>query len=627
MPADRAPYQIYPFLSIPKDMSVPITEISKTIRHHILTMTTAAGSGHPTSSLSATDLMSTLMFGGFFRFDIKNPAHPNNDRLIFSKGHASPLFYALWAVAGGFPKTELNTLRQFGSRLEGHPTLKFPFTEAATGSLGQGLSIGVGMAINAKYLDKLPYKTYVLLGDSEMAEGSNWEAMMSAAHYKLNNLVTIIDVNRLGQRGETMFGKDANNYKQKAESFGWKAVVIDGHKVSEIQRAFKLAQKSKQPFMIVAKTLKGKGVKFLENKEGWHGKALDATQLQEALTGLGKVNEKLVMSVKKPLNKKPAKLKIRPLAEIDKRADYDRKLATREAYGHALVEMFPHFPNMVVLDAEVSNSSFAETFKKKYPKHFFEMFIAEQNMVGVALGLSRRGKIPFVSTFAAFFTRAADQIRMARHSGANIKFVGSHCGVSIGEDGGSQMGLEDLALFRAVPDSVVLYPADHVAEEKLSIAAAEHPGIVYLRTTRGAVEPIYEPDQKFTIGGSTVLRSSWRDKVTIVAAGITLVEALKAYELLKKQGITARIIDLYSIKPLDVATLKKAAKETNALIVVEDHYPAGGIGEAVATALSGSKTPVISLAVKKLPMSGKPAELLTYEEINADAIVTAVKSL
>lgn len=610
-------------------MSVSLPEITKTLRHHILTMTTTAGSGHPTSSLSATDLMAGLIGGGFFRFDINNPAHPNNDRLIFSKGHASPLFYALWCVAGGFPKSELNTLRKFGSRLEGHPTLKFPFTEAATGSLGQGLSIGVGMALNAKYLDKLPYKTYVLLGDSEMAEGSNWEAMMSAAHYKLDNLIAIIDVNRLGQRGETMFGTDAKNYQKKAEAFGWKTILIDGHNLKEITKAFSQAQKSKQPFMIVAKTIKGKGVKFLENKEGWHGKALNATELQVALKEMGEVNENLTVKLKKPLNKKPQQIKPKAYAEIDRAVDYTTKLSTREAYGHALVEMLPHFPNMVVLDAEVSNSTFAATFKNKYPKHFFEMFIAEQNMVGVALGLSRRGKIPFVSTFAAFFTRAADQIRMSRHSGANIKFVGSHCGVSIGEDGGSQMGLEDIGLFRAIPDSVVLYPADHVSEEKLSICAAEHTGIVYLRTTRGAVEPIYQPNQKFKIGGSQVLQSSWRDQVTIVAAGITLVEALKAYEELKKQGIKARIIDLYSIKPLDLATLKKAASQTKVIVTVEDHYPEGGIGEAVTAALAieGLKTPIISLAVRKLPMSGKPDELLAYEEISADAIIKAIKNI
>lgn len=606
------------------DMPVSLLECTKTLRHHILTMTTAAGSGHPTSSLSATDLMAGLMFGGFFKFDVTNHTHPNNDRLIFSKGHASPLFYALWAVAGGIPNEELLTLRQFGSRLEGHPTLHFPFTEAATGSLGQGLSIGVGIALNAKYLDKLPYKTYVLLGDSEMAEGSNWEAMMSATHYKLNNLVAIIDVNRLGQRGETMFGHDVKNYQKKAAAFGWDTIVIDGHDHKQIAKAFTAAQKSRAPFLIIAKTIKGKGVKWLENKDGWHGKALSETELPKALSLLGKVDVNLVCPLKKPADKKPEKIKIKPLAELDKVSDYTKALSTREAYGHALMEMFPHFPNMVVLDAEVSNSSFAATFKNAYPKHFFEMYIAEQNMVGVAVGLARRGKIPFVSTFAAFFTRAADHIRMARHSGANVKFVGSHCGVAIGQDGGSQMGLEDIALFRAIPDSVVLYPADHVAEEKLSICAAEHEGIVYVRTTRGAGAPLYKPTQKFVIGGSHTLKSSSKDDVTIVAAGATLYEALKAHAELKKQKINARVIDLYSVKPLDLASLKKAAAETRAIFVVEDHYAQGGIGEAVAAALSGHKTPVISLAVTKLPMSGSPEKLLAYEGIDAAAIIRAV---
>ncbi len=565
--------------------------------------------------------MAGLMFDGWFKFDVTSPAHPNNDRLIFSKGHASPLFYALWAVAGGIPNEELLTLRRFGSRLEGHPTLHFPFTEAATGSLGQGLSIGVGMALNAKYLDKLPYKTYVLLGDSEMAEGSNWEAMMSAAHYKLDNLIAIVDVNRLGQRGETMFGHDVKNYQKKAAAFGWETIVIDGHNHKQITAAFKQAHRARAPFMIIAKTIKGKGVNFLENKEGWHGKTLGEVELTKALASLGKVDVNLMCPLKKPADKRPVITKAKPLAELDKAKDYTNALSTRESYGHALVEMFPHFPTMVVLDAEVSNSSFAETFKKAYPKHFFEMYIAEQNMVGAAIGLARRGKIPFVSTFAAFFTRAADQIRMARHSGANVKFVGSHCGVSIGQDGGSQMGLEDLALFRAIPDSVVLYPADHVAQEKLSICAAEHDGIVYLRTTRGAVDPLYKPTQIFKIGGSHTVKSSAKDTVTIVAAGVTLYEALKAYTELKKANITARVIDLYSVKPLDVKTLQKAATETRAILVVEDHYAAGGLGEAVAAALSEHKTPVISLAVTKLPQSGKPAELLAYEQIDAAAIV------
>lgn len=606
-------------------MKTNLQEISQTLRHHILTMTSVVGSGHPTSSLSATDILTAIMFGGFFHFDIKHPDNPNNDRLIFSKGHASPLFYALWAVAGGIKPRELNTLRKFGSRLEGHPTMRFPFTEAATGSLGQGLSIGVGLALNAKYLDKLPYKTYVLLGDSEMAEGSNWEAMMSAAHYKLNNLVAIIDVNRLGQRGETMFGKDAKNYQRKAASFGWQTIIVDGHNLVDLKKAFTAAQKATQPVMIIAKTIKGKGVSFLENKEGWHGKTLDTVQLHQALNELGPVKENLHCPLPKPLAKKPHLVKAKRLAEIDRSADYANKLATREAYGHALVEMFPHFPNMVVLDAEVSNSTFAQTFKQTYPDHFFEMFIAEQNMIGAALGLSRRGKIPFVSTFAAFFTRAADQIRMARHSNANIKFIGSHCGTSIGEDGASQMGLEDISLFRAIPDAVVLYPADHVAEEKLCLRAAEHMGMVYLRTTRSAVEPIYRPKDTFRIGGSNTLRSSWRDQVTLVSAGITLYEALKAYEQLKAKGIIVRVIDLYSIKPLDLIALKKAASQTKAIITIEDHYPEGGLGEAVSAALSGSKTPVISLSVRKLPMSGTMADLLAYEKIDAAAIAETVK--
>lgn len=606
-------------------MKTNLQEISQTLRHHILTMTSVVGSGHPTSSLSATDILTALMFGGFFHFDIKHPDNPNNDRLIFSKGHASPLFYALWAVAGGIKPRELNTLRKFGSRLEGHPTMRFPFTEAATGSLGQGLSIGVGLALNAKYLDKLPYKTYVLLGDSEMAEGSNWEAMMSAAHYKLNNLVAIIDVNRLGQRGETMFGKDVKNYQRKAASFGWQTIIVDGHNLVDLKKAFTVAQKATQPVMIIAKTIKGKGVSFLENKEGWHGKTLDTVQLHQALNELGPVKENLHCPLPKPLAKKPHLVKAKRLAEIDRSTDYANKLATREAYGHALVEMFPHFPNMVVLDAEVSNSTFAQTFKQTYPDHFFEMFIAEQNMIGAALGLSRRGKIPFVSTFAAFFTRAADQIRMARHSNANIKFIGSHCGTSIGEDGASQMGLEDINLFRAIPDAVVLYPADHVAEEKLCLRAAEHTGMVYLRTTRSAVEPIYRPKDTFRIGGSNTLRSSWRDQVTLVSAGITLYEALKAYEQLKAKGIIVRVIDLYSIKPLDLIALKKAASQTKAIITIEDHYPEGGLGEAVSAALSGNKTPVISLSVRKLPMSGTMADLLTYEKIDAAAIAETVK--
>ncbi len=607
-------------------MSNDLKKLAALIRYYSLISTTAAGSGHPTSSMSAADLMTVLMFGGHKRFDSKKPKHPNNDRLIFSKGHASPLFYSLWAAAGEVNEKQLMTLRDFDSELEGHPTMRFRYTEVPTGSLGQGLSVGVCMAINAKYLDKLPYRTYVLLGDSEMAEGSVWEAMALAAHYKLDNLVVIIDVNRLGQRGETMQGHDVEDFAKKARAFGWESIIVEGHNLKQINRAYAKAQKTKKrPTMIIAKTLKGKGVKFIENKNGWHGKALSEEELKKALKQLGSVDTTLRGNIRKPLNKKPKALRKKKMIELD--ASYKDPLATRKAYGHALVEMYPAFPDMVVLDAEVSNSTYAGTFKKAHPKRFFEMFIAEQNMVGVALGLAKRGKRPFVSTFAEFFSRAFDQIRMAQYADANITFVGSHAGVSIGADGASQMGLEDIALFRSIRKGVVLYPADHVADEKLTILAAKHDGISYIRTTRADKDPLYKPSATFKIGGSKVLKKSKKDVVTLISAGITLYEALKAYEQLKKQGINACVIDLYSIKPIDKKTLEKAAHETQAIITIEDHYPEGGIGEAVSSALSIHDTPVHSLAVKKIPRSGTPEELLAYEEIDSEAIVEKVNDI
>ncbi len=603
-----------------------LQKLAKLVRYFSLTMSTKAGSGHPTSSLSATDLMVALMFGGYFRFDIKNSAFHNNDRLIFSKGHASPLFYALWTVAGGIEEKELDTYRQFGSRLEGHPTLEFPFTEVPTGSLGQGLSVGVGMALNAK-LDKLDYKTFVLLGDSEVAEGSIWEAMASAAHYKLDNLVAILDVNRLGQRGETMYGHHTEIYQKKAESFGWETIVIDGHNFDEIDSAYKRALTIKdKPVMIVAKTLKGKGISFLEDKDGWHGKALPADDLKKALEELGEVDRSLRGELSLPKQAPAATL---PKLEKINLTDYpkDKPVATRKAFGNALVNIYPAFPNMVVLDAEVSNSTFAEIFQKAHQDRFFEMFIAEQNMVGVATGLDKRGKLVFASTFAAFFARAFDQIRMSQYAQSNIKYVQSHCGVSIGEDGASQMALEDLAMFRTLLGIVVLYPSDAVSEERLIVEAAKHQGNVYIRNTRKETPIIYEASEEFPIGGSKVLKSSDKDIATVIGAGATLHEALKAYEELKSQGILIRVIDLYSIKPLDTETLKKAAAETKAIITVEDHYPEGGIGEAVAAELSGIATPVVRLAVRKMPRSGKPDELFDYEEINSKAIIERVKNI
>jgi transketolase len=601
-----------------------LEKIARLIRYYILFSTTEAGSGHPTSGLSATELMVGLMFGGTFRFDLDKPNHPNNDRLIFSKGHATPLFYALWAAAGRLNEQDLKTYRKFGSPLEGHPTLAFQYTEAATGSLGQGLSIGVGEALNAKYIDKLPYRTYVLLGDSEMAEGSQWEAIALAARYKLDNLIGIIDVNRLGQRGETMFACDLEAYARMVSAFGWEPIVIDGHKLDEVLDAFRrAAQINNKPVMIIAGTVKGKGVSFLEDKDGWHGKALNREEFQKAIGELGAVDMSVFGDVMKPEDSIPVKKD--PVAAEAISYDKSKPFATREAYGRALCRIFPQFPDMVVLDGEVSNSTYAELFKDAYPERFFEMYIAEQNMAGAAIGLSRRGKIPFVSTFAAFMTRAFDQIRMGQYSRANIKFCGSHVGVSIGEDGASQMGLEDIAMFRTVKGCAVLYPSDAVSTEKLVEAAALHKGMVYIRTTRMKTPILYDNDESFAIGGCKVVKRSDADKVAIIAAGVTLHEALKAYEELLKENIFVRVIDLYSIKPIDGLAIKEAVAATKALITVEDHAPEGGIGEVVRSALPG--TVVHSLAVRKMPKSGKPEELLLFEEISKEAIIKKVKEL
>ncbi len=604
-----------------------LRKIVALIRYYILTMTTEAGSGHPTSSLSATELMACLLFGGIFRFDGDHPKCPNNDRLIFSKGHASPLFYALWAAAGELSEKDLLTYRKFGSPLEGHPTVAFPFVEAATGSLGQGLSIGLGMALNAKYLDKLPYRTYVLLGDSEMAEGSQWESMQIASYYKLDNLIGVLDVNRLGQRGETMYGWDLEAYEKKISSFGWKTLIFDGHSIPEVLAAYEEAVHSiDQPVMLIGKTIKGKGVSFIENKNGWHGKTLNKEECDRALKELGEIDKSIRGEISLPEDLKP---KEKAAGGSVKKMDYpaDKPVATRKAYGTALVRIFPQFPNLVSLDGEVSNSTYAEIFKEAFPGHFFEMYIAEQNMVGAALGLSRRGRIPFVSTFGAFFTRAFDQIRLSQYSDANIKFVGSHAGVSIGEDGPSQMALEDIAMFRAILGSVVLYPSDAVSTERLVEEAAKHDGIVFIRTTRMETPILYGPEETFAIGGSKVLRKGEKDKATVIGAGVTLHEALAAYEALKKENVLIRVIDLYSIKPIDEKTLRQAASDTRAIITVEDHYPEGGMGEAVRSALSTSPVSIHCLAVRKKPKSGKPEELLDYEEISRAAIIKKVREV
>lgn len=612
-------------------------KIARVVRHWILLMSTRAGSGHPTSSLSAVEVMAVLLFGGIFRFDVGTPTRRDNDRLIFSKGHASPLFYALWAVAGQIPVKDIETFRDFSSYLEGHPTPVFQLTEAATGSLGQGLSIGFGMALNAKYLDRTDSAVYVLLGDGEMAEGSVWEAIQLAAHYKLDNLIGIIDVNRLGQCGPTMYAHDLDSYAARIAAFGWKTIIVrDGHDCGEIVAAYAAAQKTKgRPVMIIAKTVKGKGVSFLEDQNGWHGKALSGTEYARAVEELGDgdFSARGEMDMPSPCSNKQQEkdnekqtIRNKEYARVGSYKIGDR-VATRDAYGAALVALGAQREDVIVLDAETSNATRAEAFGKKYPERFFEMFIAEQNMVGAAVGLARRGKHPFVSTFAAFLMRAADQIRMARYSAAAITFVGSHAGVSIGEDGASQMGLEDLAFFRTILNSVVFYPSDAIAMEKAVMICAKYDGISYIRSTRAQTSVLYDNNDAFTIGGSKTLRASDHDVCTIVAAGITLHEALRAYDLLAKENITVRVIDLYSIKPIDEKTLQKASEETMAIIVVEDHYAEGGIAEAVRTALGVHACCVHSLAVRKMPHSGASQKLLEFEEISAEAIVMIVRNI
>ena len=612
-------------MPLTQDKLKHLEELSRLVRYFILESTNRAGSGHASSSLSAVELMVCLFFGGFLRYDPDRPGHPDNDRVIFSKGHASPLLYSLYAAAGRVSEDELLTMRSFQSPLEGHPTPAFAYAEAATGSLGQGLSIGLGMALNGKYLDRLPYMTYVLIGDSEMSEGSQWEAVQIAAHYQLDNLVGVVDVNRLGQRGQTMYGHDLEAYQRRLEAFGWATFMVDGHSLAEVAAAYgEAALVADKPAAILARTIKGKGVAGIEDQNGWHGKALKGQDYQAALDGLGAVDTSLRGSISLPQDLEPA----------DRQADqplsppvFAEAVSTREAYGKSLCALFSQRQELVSLDGEVSNSTHAADIKERFPERFFEMYVAEQNMSGAALGLSLRGKVPFVSTFAAFLTRVFDQLRMGQYSGGNVKYVGSHAGVSIGQDGSSQMGLEDLAMFRSLFGSVVLYPCDGPSTARLVEEAAGHDGLVYIRTTRGKTPIIHDPGESFPIGGSKTLRQSQADLFTVCAAGITVHEALKAAETLEKEGISIRVIDLYSVKPLDRQTLLRAGHETKGLVVVEDHYPEGGIGEAVASALSATSIPVYSLAVTRLPKSGKPEELLDFEGISQRAIVDKILKL
>ncbi len=604
-----------------------LVEISKLLRYYILTSTTEAGSGHPTSALSAVELMATLFFGGYLKYNIQDPDFINNDKIIFSKGHASPLYYALWAAAKAIDPSELMNLRKFTSNLEGHPTSNFKYTDVATGSLGQGLSAGVGFALNAKYLDNSSYKTYVLLGDGELSEGSVWEAANIASKYKLNNLIAFVDCNRLEQATETILEWDIDAYKARFESFGWYVITIeDGHNVQNVITAFEQVKNSQdKPVCIIAKTIKGKGIKMIEDKLEWHGKALKREELENAMHDLGKVNFNLDCKIEEPEH----------LKELDNTAgnfnwtDYksDELVATRKAYGQALVALAEKYPNLIAMDCGVQNSTYSETFQKKYPNRFFDMYIAEQNMVSAALGLSKMNKIPFISTFAAFFTRAFDQIRMSQYSDSNIKFVGSHAGISIGEDGPSQMALEDIAMFRSVPDCAILYPSDAVSMERAVYLAAEHRGNVYIRSTRMDTPILYSSENAFKLGASKIIKESVYDSITVVGAGVTLHEALKAYDVLKDKNIFIRVVDLFSVKPIDYNTLSKCIRETKAILVVEDHYAEGGIAEAIRSELTNVKTKIFSLNVGKTPRSGKPSELLDYEEISSKFIVEKVKEI
>jgi transketolase len=600
--------------------------VANQLRIHSIAATTAAGSGHPTSCCSAADVVAALFFG-HMRYLPKDPHYYNNDRFILSKGHAAPLLYAAWAETGLFPASDLLKLRQIGTDLEGHPTPRLPFVDVATGSLGQGLSVGVGMALCAR-LDKLDYKTYVLLGDGEIAEGAVWEAASLAGIYKLNNLVAIVDVNRLGQSEATAFGHNMDVYEKRFAAFGWRTEVIDGHDMEEILEVLAADGLGEQPLVILAKTIKGAGISFIQDKDGWHGKPLNKEESERAIAELQpKAKTGTDVQIAAP-TELPAPNNAAPANYPALNYKLGDSVATREAYGAALARIGEVDPRVVAMDGDTKNSTFADKFFKKFPARSVECFIAEQNLVGVATGFGARGKVPFASTFACFFSRAYDQIRVAGISQANLKLAGSHVGVSIGEDGPSQMALEDIAMMRAIAGSTVLYPSDAVSTEKLLEQMAQHRGIFFLRTSRPKTPVIYNNDEAFPVGGAKVLRQSDGDKATVVAAGVTLFEALKAADALKNEGIGITVIDAYSIKPLGKDVIKAAAQKTNNLVVtVEDHYAEGGLGDAVAGELSEDGIKVHKLAVRELPHSGKAAELLAKYGIDANAIVKAVKSL
>ncbi|MEQ1758740.1 MAG: transketolase [Vicinamibacterales bacterium] len=604
-----------------------LVNIATQLRIDSVRATSEAGSGHPTTCCSAADLVSALFFAEM-RYDPSDPQCPDNDRFVLSKGHAAPLLYAAWAEAGYLRRDDLLTLRRLDSDLEGHPTPRLPFVDVATGSLGQGLCAGVGIALNAARI-KSDYRTYVLMGDGESAEGSVWEAADVAAHEKLDSLCGITDVNALGQSMPTQWGHNMEALAVRWRAFGWHALVVDGHDILAILAALDEARRTKgRPTMILAKTLKGKGLSGIEGKNGWHGKALKkGEELNAAIAEL----ERQYVPDDEPRPRPAAPTKVSRPAPVRGGVGtpayaLGESVATREAYGTALAKLGASDERIVALDADVKNSTFSDRFEQRCPERFYQNFIAEQVMIGAAMGLASRGAIPFPSTFAAFLTRAADFIRMAAISGVSVKMAGSHAGVSIGEDGASQMALEDLAMMRAQPNIVVLYPCDAMSTERLLETAAYHEGPVYMRTSRPKTPVIYGPDETFPIGGLKVLRQSANDVATVIGAGVTVFEALKAYDELKAAGISIRVVDLYSVQPVDAAALTRCARETKGrMITVEDHYAAGGIGDAVAGAVTGEGVTVTRLAVREIPHSGTPEELPERYGISAKQIVQAVR--
>jgi transketolase len=600
------------------------------LRIDSLRATSEAGSGHPTTCCSAAEIVATLFFAEM-RFDPKDPTHPHNDRMVLSKGHAAPILYAAWAAAGFLHRDQLLGLRTFTSPLEGHPTPRLGFVDVATGSLGQGICAAVGLALHARLIGS-PARTYVLIGDGEAAEGSVWEAAQAADHYRLDSLCVVADINALGQSGRTAWQHDLDRWARHWQGFGWHTVVVDGHDVVALTAAYDEARATRgRPTIVLARTIKGKGVSFLEDREGWHGKPLKkGEELDRALAELEATLSGDTTIPAIPPRPRGTGLPALPHAAILAHMPAPAyrpgdRIATREAYGTALAVLGALDPRIVALDADVKNSTFSERFEQAHPERFFQFFIAEQCMVGAAMGLASRGHIPFPSTFACFLTRAYDFIRMAGISNLGVKLAGSHAGVSIGEDGPSQMGLEDLAMMRAVPNCTVLYPSDAVSTERLVAAAAYHQGPVYIRTTRPKTPVIYDAAEMFPIGGSKVLRQSDDDVAAVVAAGITLHEALAAADELAAGGVRVRVIDLYSVQPVDADTLRQAGRDTRTIVTVEDHYLAGGLGDAVSAAVSIDGTPVHRLAVCETPRSGSPAELLDRYGISARHIVAAVR--